>query len=260
MTPVRLSAAAGFAFAILLGTVPAAARSGPPHATDLSGLWTVPDTGPRAPFKSSGFPQSPPFTEAGRAKSKYWTDNPSAYPGSRCLPGRGPFTVIMVGDLYPLEIIQKPKQVTVISEYLSLVRRVYLDQASHADDGEHSWLGDSIGHWRGDTLLIDTVAPHEGIINGAGSGPTPLPTDKDVRLPFSENAHIKEEVRLLRNGKYLEDKVTVIDPKYYTAPLTLVSYWMRAPADWRVKEYFCSENPRKEGAPPAPAKPGGQTQ
>lgn len=231
---------------VVASALPVLAAASPRTQVDLSGLWTVPDAGPGVP-KTPGFPQDPPFTAQGRAKSKYWTENPQAYPGAHCLPGRGPFTFIMVGDLYPLEIIQKPKQVTVISEYQSIVKRVYLDQRSHAPDLDHTWIGDSIGHWEGDVLYVDTVAPNEGIINGAGSGPTPLPTDKDVRLPFSKDAHIQEKIRLLKGGKYLEDAVTVTDPTYYTKPLKLVSYWMRAPSAWRVKEYFCNENPRKEG-------------
>ncbi len=60
--------------------------------------------------------------------------------------------------IYPVEFIQTPKQVTIISEAFSEVRRVYLDRPqAKMDDVAPGYYGRSVGHWEGDTLVVDTI-------------------------------------------------------------------------------------------------------
>ena len=60
--------------------------------------------------------------------------------------------------IYPVEFIQTPKQVTIISEAFSEVRRVYLDRPqAKIEDVAPGYYGRSVGHWEGDTLVVDTI-------------------------------------------------------------------------------------------------------
>src|SRR5258708_18513804 len=76
---------------------------------------------------------------------------------SQCVPYGVP--TMMSVAIYPVEIIQTPKQVTIISEAFSEVRRVYLDRPqAKLEDVAPGYYGRSAGRWEGDTLVVDTVA------------------------------------------------------------------------------------------------------
>lgn len=75
-------------------------------------------------------------------------------------------------------------------------------------------IGDSIGHWEGDTLVIDTVARTEGSL---GMGPNNL----------SAQAHFSERVRRLDRNN-LEDQMTIDDPVAFTHPWKLTLHYTQA--------------------------------
>ncbi len=73
-----------------------------------------------------------------------------------CVPYGVP--TMMSVAIYPVEIIQTPKQVTIIAEAFSEVRRVYMDRPqAKIEDVAPGYYGRSVGHWEGDTLVVDTV-------------------------------------------------------------------------------------------------------
>lgn len=243
-------------------SVGAVASAAPAARPDLSGIWTSIDREAGAPYANTAFPVSAAqahFTPAGAEASRYWKENPGRYPGGRCLPGRGPFTLLVTEPFFPLEIVQRSDQVTVISEYLSVVGRIYLDGRKHPADLDPSWLGHSVGHWEGRTLVVDTIGVRGGIINGSGSAITPQKGDDAARMPFDGKAHIVSRFSLLQDGSHIRVDISVTDPTYYTQPVRFTNYWSRAPADWEIHEYFCSENQRtpNEGYAAGPAGSAG---
>lgn len=123
----------------------------------------------------------------------------------------------------------------IISEFQSAVRRINLDGRPHPilDDFDPSYTGYSIGHWEGDTLVVDTtlITPELGIqIQGAAAPATP-----DLR--------IVERMRLIDGGNKLEIMVTFHDPEVYSKPWTLRRTWTRQSSEADVVEYECVSPP-----------------
>ena len=247
-------------------TAVAGTPSLPPKGVDFTGVW-IAMTSKEAPpaYVNTKFPSPPPFTPEGEKMSKYWAD-PAHNLGAQCIPGGGPTGVINGSYYFPVEIIQKGTQVTVIPEALLSVRRIFTDGRGHPPDLEKTWMGDSIGHWEGDTLVVDTIGTHAGPLNGSGATVLVLASDKEPRLPYSESLHVTERIHMLDHGKYLEDEITFDDPVMYTHPFKQNRFLRRAP-ELQILEYVCGENnldaaqstppgayPPPETAAPAAAK------
>src|SRR5207249_7145910 len=75
-------------------------------------------------------------------------------PTSLCLPPGVPRAVML--GLYPQKIIQTPKEIVILYEYMNVFRTIPLN-AKHPDDLLPSYMGDSIGHWEGDTLVVNFI-------------------------------------------------------------------------------------------------------
>jgi hypothetical protein len=108
-----------------------------------------------------------------------------------------------------------------------------------------TWLGDSTGHWEGETLVVDTVGTNgQGRpLNGYVAGAVYLKTDTAPRLPVSDQLHMVERMRVVGGGEYLEDEITVTDLKTYTRSFTVKHYWQRRD-DLDLLEYVCADNRR----------------
>ncbi len=168
----------------------------------------------------------------------------------KCLPDGMP---AMMQGMFPMEVLQTPGQVTIVQEAYNQVRRIYLNEKQIAvEDAEPGYWGHSVGHWEGDTLLVDTVGIKE--------------TVRFRGVPHSDHMRIRERIRLL-TPDFLEDRVTVEDPVYLTQPWTFTWAFKRLP-HYKMLEYVCDANreykdPQTGGtrlhltAPPAPgADPG----
>ena len=147
---------------------------------------------------------------------------------SRCLGPGAPR--MMRGPAYPFYIFQPPGPVVINFEILHNVRWIYLG-AKHppAEDLDYNYQGDSIAHWEGDTLVVDTV----GI-----SGDNTL--DK-LGLPNSNALHVIEHIRMTGPDNF-EDLITIDDPKTYTRTWSVRATYKRMPADTRIGEYVCENN------------------
>jgi len=144
-----------------------------------------------------------------------------------------------------------------------LPRRIYMDGRAHPKDLDLTWEGHSVGHWEGDTLVVDTIGVNGKArpLNGYVAGTVyATPGDHAPRLPISEQMHMVERIRLVGNGGYLEDRITVTDPKTYTGSFSKTAYFNRRP-DLEYLEYVCTDNPRPEGEVHQKdvEKPGGKT-
>lgn len=110
------------------------------------------------------------------------------------------------------------------------VRHIYTDGRGHPvkDDLWPTAMGDSVGHWEGDTLVIDTVARIEGPL---GIGPNKL----------SARAHFTERVRRLDKNN-LEDQMTIDDPIAFTHPWKLTLHYTRAADLDRMLPWDCAND------------------
>lgn len=204
----------------------AAGAAEPPHynARDLSGIWV-------AAFAVGGDDptRGVPFTPEYREKSQRWraalaSGHPLADSVVRC-EGFGMPYVMSFGPY--LEFLQSPKQLTIITEALHDVRRVYLDGRAHPADFDSGFDGHSVGRWQGTVLHIDTV----GIkANNSGAG-----------LFNSDALRVTEQ--LTRTGRdSLRDVLTMTDAVALTQPWSFTVTYTRAPAGTEMSEYVCTNN------------------
>jgi hypothetical protein len=162
---------------------------------------------------------------AGRMRGFNSFDNVKDRPLSeRCLVGFGstsgpPMLPVLYNNNY--QIVQTPEHVMIMIEMVHDVRVVRLN-GTHAPASVRQWFGDSVGHWEGDTLVIDTTNF----------------TDKTRFRGSSENLHVVERLRRVDANTILY-KATIEDPTTFTKSWTL-EYPFVATAG-PVYEYACHE-------------------
>jgi hypothetical protein len=146
--------------------------------------------------------------------------------GAQCIPYGMP--TMMSVAIYPVEFIQTPKQVTIISEAFSEVRRVYMNvPQSKPDDVAPGYYGRSVGKWDGDTLVVDTIGLKPSISGYRG-------------MPHSAQMHITERIRLVAPD-YLHDQITIDDPVVLEKPVTYTLAYKRMPG-YEMVEFVCYNN------------------
>jgi len=208
----------------------AGAADSPP---DFTGIWR----GMRSngnPDYVRGWPKDAPLREdAKRQRAAYHAlvDPKGETPGGWCVGTGMPGSLLESGG-YPMEIIQKPDQITVIYEAHTEVRRIYISgpKAHIADEDLFATRnGHSVGHWEGDTLVVQT--DH-------------LKTQLDQTAIHSANAVITTRYHLgkTEEGKrILTAKLTMTDPDFYTEPVTVTKTWVEADPETRMMLYECTE-------------------
>jgi len=135
----------------------------------------------------------------------------------------------------PTQIVQTPNEVVFLHESMFAFHVVYLDGRPHptADEAKETmWYGHSVGHWEGDTLVVDTVGPFFA---------TPKMLLDTAGHPVSEDLHVVERFHRI-DATHLGYEVTVSDPKMYTKPFTNVRTWVLMPKSEEILEYVCTEN------------------
>jgi hypothetical protein len=143
-----------------------------------------------------------------------------------CLPGGVPgFSLFVVEPVY---IVQSPKEVLLIYSGNREVRHVYLD-APHTKNPKLSWYGESVGHYQGDALIVDTI------------GLSPKAVIDNYHTPHTDQLHVVERYHLTQGGKQLEVNLTVEDPGTFYQPWQAVQHYTKAPNRPMIEEN-CSEN------------------
>jgi hypothetical protein len=225
-----------------------------PDKPNIWGVWVgtggYPNIDPR--YRSQPWPQVE-FTTWGAAESKRLAMPPTSR--DACAP-RGPVGYLTAGGNFPLEIARATKGVVMMQEAAALPRRIYTDGRKHPPDLDPTWLGHSVGHWEGDTLVVDTIGTNgrSAPINGYVANAVHSKTDTAPRLPVSEQLHLTERIRVVGGGEYLEDEITIDDPKTYKRPFTVKHYWQRR-SDLEVFEYFCDDERGIDSATHAGSRP-----
>ncbi|MGZ3272476.1 MAG: hypothetical protein ACXU82_00285 [Caulobacteraceae bacterium] len=132
---------------------------------------------------------------------------------------------------YPMEFLFTPGRVTILFEAWTQVRRVFTDGRPHPADLDATFYGHSIGHWEGDTLVVDTTGIKPAALLAQGVG-------------HSDKETILERIHLTNEGPdELVDELTVIDPEALAQPWTQTLRYRRH-REWDLLEYVCSENDR----------------
>jgi hypothetical protein len=114
----------------------------------------------------------------------------------------------------PLHIIQTPTKVLMINELYAITRHIYLD-VPHSKNPKPSWWGESVGHYEGDTLVVDTI------------GMDTRTFVDNYRTPHTEQLHVIERFKMMDEGKLLHVDVLVDDPGAFNMPWRAVQEWRR---------------------------------
>jgi len=127
-------------------------------------------------------------------------------------------------DLFPAEIVQTPDEIVVLQEEGRGRWQIYLNRG-HPRSLQPNFWGDSVGHWEGNTLVVDTIG-----FNGAADNTT-------------TTTHVISRLRKLNGGHNLELQTTIEDPQTYLEPAvrTTTSIWH---PELQVLEFQCEENPK----------------
>jgi hypothetical protein len=207
---------------------PATGRAIPRFADgtpDLNGVWErpyVPDM-TRTVRDQQGQSELP-YTAAGAEKFKNYDASKFDYTG-HCLP-QG--MTRSMNSPFPIEILQTPKRVAILFEAWNVFHVVPIDGRAFPKNIEPTWIGTSVGHWEGDTFVVDT----KGF-----NGKTNLDT---VGHPLSDQLRLIQ--RFTRTDeKHITYEVTVDDPVIYSKPWKNTRTFTLRP-DWELMEYSCMEN------------------
>ena len=141
---------------------------------------------------------------------------------SSCRPPGVPQTFMVP---YYVQLVQSPKYMVIIHEYLSLPRIIVMD-AQHPPDPDPFYMGHSVGRWEGDTLVVDSVGFKESEING---------------YKTTESLRVVERFRRPNLGT-LEYEAVIEDPNVFTGPWMLSRNFPLLPEHNRVDEFYCENN------------------
>ena len=144
-----------------------------------------------------------------------------------CLPLGVPAFVLH--PVQPLYFIQSTKMVLMINQENLDVRRIYLN-VPHSAPVIPSWFGESVGHYEGDTLVVDTIGMNDKTYID------------NFRTPHTNKLHVVERFRMIDGGNALEANVHVEDMGAFTAPWNAIQRWRRV-EQGPMFERICSENP-----------------
>ena len=141
-----------------------------------------------------------------------------------CLPGGVPVFLLFGGQ--PIYFIQTPKEVLMIYEGDHQLRHIYLD-VPHSKNPKPSWYGESVGHYEGDTLIVDTVGLNNKTVVDS------------YRTPHTDRLHVEERWHLI-NDKTLQVDIKIEDPDTFNQPWSTFQRYQRGVQT--LEEEACAEN------------------
>lgn len=188
---------------------------------DWSGVWNPKITDQDAQVKNN----PPPWNETAAKKIEFmFAEEKAGRPRlifSNCLPEAHPSWMLVTHNA--MEVLFTPGRVTLLGESDgNRIRRIYTDGRSHPEVPDPTFHGHSIGHWEGDTLVVDTV----DIVPQA-----PLAVSEAAGLPNNGDMHVIEHIHLAEKD-ILHDDLEIIAPKILTKP-------------WKTTRIFFRQRARK---------------
>lgn len=187
------------------------------------------------PAVKSGHPDAVPLTPDYAKQYKVATDAAEAGKPihdlrQECYPQGFPRVMTMA---MPFEILATDKKLVLIPEEQSPIRTIWVDGRSHPTDLDPTYMGNSVAHWDGAVLVVDTIGLR-------------AETYVDfTNVPHSSELHGIERLSLEDSDNTLKDQITLIDPKALAKPWTVTRIYKRAHYD--IQESVCEENNRNTG-------------
>jgi hypothetical protein len=214
---------------------------GGPGFTAVPGRLAPLTQDPAHPFVPNGVGKQPTYRIADLTNPnlKPWVKERMKKDNDEVLAGKIAFTArsscqpagvpgfMAYGGANPFYFVQTPKEVLLIFSGDAQVRHVYMD-VSHSANPKPSWYGESVGHYEGDTLVIDTI----GLNDKTMVDP--------YRTPHTEKLHVMERWRMVDGGKAMEMTFTVEDPDTFYEPWSGKRMYRRA--EQELIEEVCAEN------------------
>ena len=188
---------------------------------DWSGVWNPKITDQDAQIKTN----PPPWNEVAKKKIDHmFAEEKAGRPPLvffGCFPEAHPTWMLVTHNA--MEILFTPGRVTMLGESDgNRLRRIYTDGRPHPDDPDPTFHGHSIGHWEGDTLVVDTI----GILPQA-----PLAISEAAGIPNNGDMHVIERIHLAEKD-ILHVDLEIIAPKILTKP-------------WKTTRIFFRQRARK---------------
>ena len=201
----------------------------PDGQPDLSGIWLVP--GLKYLINIAADLKDVPFQPWAAEEYKKRRENQGKDdPNNFCLPSVTPEKIAVTS---PWKIVETPGVTIILYESRTIFRQIFTDGRELPKDPNPIWQGYSIGHWEGDTFVVETNG-----FNGKGW----LDTNGH---PTTDALHLIERYRRKDFG-HLEIQITIDDAKAYTKPWTVTEVATYQP-DTELIEYICEENNRDVG-------------
>jgi len=246
--------AGGALIVLACATAALAASNTPPDFSSNGTAWITPNGGeliavpgspsplrqdPAYPFVGNGQGKQPTYriADLSNPNLKQWAkdmmkkDNDEVLAGKiaftarqSCMPAGVPGYMLFGGPFY---FVQSPKEVLVLFEGDQQVRRISLD-VPHSAKPKPSWYGESVGHYEGDTLVVDTIGLNDKTFVD------------NYRTPHTEKLHVIERWKIIDEGKNLEVAITIDDPDTYNQPWQALRRFRRMQGT--MGEEVCAEN------------------
>lgn len=147
---------------------------------------------------------------------------------ANCTPGGVPQFLLYAGGFENLYIIQTHKEILMIHEADAQIRHVYMN-VSHSAHVAPSWYGESVGHYEGDELIVDTIGLNDRTV-----------LDSHYDVPHTTQEHVVERFRL--TDKMLEVSFTVEDPGAFNGPWSGIVRYRQVREPETLTEEPCAEN------------------
>jgi hypothetical protein len=218
------------------GPAKPAAATAPAPEHELSGVWNMHSTPAQRKYTGSTYTAEPPEMTAW-GNEKYLANKPSNGPRThslketddpvlrQCLP---PGTPRIYLQPFPFQMVQTPKEILMIFEYDHTVRQIFMDGRAHPEDITPTYMGNSIGKWDGDTLVVDTVGFNDKTW-----------LDRDGH-PHSDQLHVVERFHRVDRDNMTVD-INIEDPKALVKPWKTQLNFQLRPA-WDIMELVCTDN------------------
>ncbi len=193
------------------------AKERPAPAFDLTGTWFV-----DLSEGFSNFMYGPPYPEfIGLAKLDFEVGQRARAEGrpfrdaiGQCFPAGIPMIMTRV---WPIAMVQLPTVIYMVSNFNNSFRQIFLDGRDYSDPDLviYSYNGESIGHWEGDELVVNTryIETYNHFI--------------DTGIPISEDFRVQERIRLLEDGEVLEIEHIMTDPNGWEGEWRNTKRWLR---------------------------------
>ena len=191
---------------------------------DFSGVYAFGGGGARGAGAGRGAAPAGPTLKPGAEKYRVVRGPLDTGRTSDCMPLIPPDAF---GVPYQFQVTQNKDHLVIFHEYPGTFRIVPLDGEPHQVDPDPAWLGDSVGKWEGDTLVIDTIGYNDKTEIGG--------------YRHTNALHTVERLRRIEDG--FDYEITIEDPNVFAAPWTVTrTFRFNVPPMKRIMEFVCENN------------------